>query len=67
MVARGERFLRRSFGVPAGVLAIFIEKAASEPELKAAIDKIADAVTDFMVGEDLASSWKRGDAIQMNI
>jgi hypothetical protein len=47
MVARGERVLRRTFGIP-GVLAMFMVKAASEPELKAAIDKIADAAEDFM-------------------
>lgn len=49
MLARGERVLRMSFGVPAGVLAIFMVNAASEPELIAAIERIADAVADFMV------------------
>lgn len=48
MAARGERFLRRSLGVPAGVLAMFMVKAASEPELNAAIERIADAVADFI-------------------
>jgi hypothetical protein len=47
--ARGERFLRESFAVPAGVLAMSTVNAASEPELNAAIERIADAVADFIV------------------
>ena len=59
MVARGERFLRRSFGVAAGVLAMFKVKAASDPQLNAAIERIADAVEDFMKTVLLNAS--RGD------
>jgi hypothetical protein len=48
MIARGERFLRESFGVPAGDLAMFTVKAAREPALNAAIERIADAAADFI-------------------
>lgn len=48
IVARGEMFLRESLAVPAGALAMFIVKEASEPELNAAIEMIADAVADFI-------------------
>jgi hypothetical protein len=48
MVARGERFLPESFGVPAGVLAMFMVKAASAPELKAAAIEIAHAMENLM-------------------
>lgn len=67
MVARGERFLRVSFGLPAGFLAILIWNAAIEPELNAAMERIADAVADFMAmalleertGAELKSSLRR--------
>ena len=69
MVARGDRFRRTSLGVPAGALAIFIVKAASEPELNAAIERIADAVADFMMKHFLerqsgAGSISKGDSVQ---
>ena len=51
MVARGERLRRESFGDPAGLLAMFMVKAAYEPELNAAIERIANAVEDFIATE----------------
>ncbi len=57
--ARGERFLRESFGVPAGVLAMFMVNAASEPELSNAIDRTADAVSAFMIAVLLKVLYKQ--------
>ena len=57
MLARGARFLRKSLGVPAGDLAMSMVKAANEPELKTAIERIADAVDDFMIAAMLDAPW----------
>lgn len=59
-VARGERFLLDSFGAPAGDLAMLMVKAASEPELNAATQRIAEAVADFIEAVSLLSQGGEG-------
>ena len=63
MAARGERCRGRIFG-SAGFLTMFMVTAAIEQELRAAIERTAEVVEDFMIlillesqAEDLEGRW----------